>query len=93
MKLTQEELFAQLNGLDGWQLSEDGLFIKRVFKFPNFVAAFGFMSQVALLAEKINHHPNWSNVYNRVQIELTTHDQGGVTQKDIDLAQKINALI
>jgi 4a-hydroxytetrahydrobiopterin dehydratase len=66
----------------------------RVFKFDDFVQAFGFMTQVAILAEKASHHPNWSNVYNQVTIELTTHDQGNViTEKDRDLAQMIDALI
>ncbi|MFT4738705.1 MAG: 4a-hydroxytetrahydrobiopterin dehydratase [Cyclobacteriaceae bacterium] len=66
----------------------------RVFKFDDFVQAFGFMTQVAILAEKASHHPNWSNVYNQVTIELTTHDQGNViTEKDRELAQMIDALI
>ena len=66
----------------------------RDFVFANFIEAFGFMTSVALLAEKADHHPNWSNVYNKVSICLTTHDAGNtVTAKDIDLAQKINNLL
>lgn len=68
-------------------------FLVREFKFDNFVQAFSFMTQVALLAEKYDHHPDWSNVYNRVTIKLTTHDAGNkVTEKDIQLAKSINHL-
>ena len=77
---------------DGWMLKDDTLC--RDFQFDDFVAAFGFMSRVALLAEKANHHPNWQNVYSRVSIQLTTHDAGNtVTQKDLELADAINALV
>ena len=61
--------------------------------FENFVEAFGFMTSVALLAERANHHPEWRNVYNRVQIELTTHEAGGLTGRDIELAREIDALL
>ncbi len=68
--------------------------LKRTFEFSNFVEAFGFMTQVAILAEKMDHHPNWSNVYNRVTVELNTHDQGNiVTDKDRALAAAIDELI
>jgi len=68
--------------------------LTRSFEFRNFVEAFGFMSQVAIIAEKADHHPNWSNVYNKVTIELTTHDAGNiVTDKDRDLAAAIDALL
>lgn len=68
--------------------------LKRTFEFANFVEAFGFMSRVALIAEKMNHHPNWSNVYNTVIIELTTHDQGNiVTDRDRKLAAAIDKLL
>lgn len=63
------------------------------FKFPSFVAAFGFMTQVAILAEKANHHPEWFNVYNKVNISLTTHDAGGISTRDFALAKQISALI
>ena len=67
--------------------------IKKEFKFDNFINAFGFMSKVALLAEKMDHHPNWQNTYNKVKIELTTHDKGGITANDIKLAESIDKLI
>ena len=71
----------------------DGEKLRRDFQFRNFVEAFGFMSQVALLAESRNHHPNWSNVYNRVSIELTTHDLGGLSNLDTELAIAIDTLL
>ena len=70
----------------------DGEKLRRDFQFRDFVEAFGFMSQVALLAESRNHHPNWSNVYNRVSIELTTHDLGGLSDLDTELASAIDKL-
>jgi len=89
--LGQAELDAAMSDLAGWQQT-DASTITRSYKFKNFVEAFGFMAQVAILAEKANHHPDWSNSYNRVEITLATHDAGGITQKDVDLAQAINAL-
>jgi 4a-hydroxytetrahydrobiopterin dehydratase len=77
--------------LDGWSRTVDGA-IAKSFKFPDFSSAFGFMARVALLAEKANHHPDWSNSYNRVDIALSSHDAGGITQKDVDLARAIEAL-
>ncbi|RLQ23040.1 4a-hydroxytetrahydrobiopterin dehydratase [Seongchinamella sediminis] len=74
-----------------WRLVDDKLYSK--CEFPDFVAAFGFMSQVALVAEAMNHHPEWSNVYNTVEIFLTTHDAGGLSDKDFALAGKIDALL
>jgi len=77
---------------EGWTFCQDAL--TRDFKFDDFVGAFGFMSRVALLAEKADHHPEWRNVYNRVSISLTTHDAGSkVTDKDVALATAINVLI
>ena len=67
--------------------------IKKEFKFNNFIEAFGFMSKVALLSEKMDHHPNWQNIYNKVIIELTTHDMNGITDKDTNLAEAIDTLI
>ena len=67
--------------------------IKKEFTFNNFVEAFGFISKVALLSEKIDHHPNWQNTYNKVKIELTTHDKGGITTNDLKLAESIDKLI
>lgn len=72
--------------------SYDGTFISRELKFKTFVEAFAFMTAVALEAEKMNHHPDWSNVYNTVNIKLNTHDAKGITQNDIDLAGKIDGL-
>ena len=69
---------------EGWTLQQDAL--NREFQFTDFVGAFGFMTQVALLAEKADHHPNWQNVYNRVCVTLTTHDADGLSQRDVDLA-------
>ena len=91
-KLTEAELSAALSALSGWTLARDGAAIRRDFTFADFVAAFGFMSRVALLAEKADHHPEWSNVYNRVTIELTTHDADGLSTRDIDLAHAINEM-
>lgn len=82
---------AALATLDGWGRTGDGT-IAKSFRFRDFSSAFGFMARVALLAEKADHHPDWSNSYNRVEIALSTHDAGGVTQKDIDLARAIEAL-
>ncbi|MFC3102054.1 4a-hydroxytetrahydrobiopterin dehydratase [Altererythrobacter lauratis] len=90
--LTAEESAAALAKLPGWTLRGDGKAIARQFAFPDFRAAFGFMAQVALLAEKQDHHPEWSNVYNKVDITLTTHDAGGLTQRDIRLAAAINKI-
>ena len=67
--------------------------IKKEFKFDNFIDAFGFMSKVALLSEKMDHHPDWQNTYNKVKIELTTHDKGGITINDIKLAESIDKII
>ena len=71
----------------------DNKTIKKEFKFENFIEAFGFMSKVALLSEKIDHHPDWQNTYNKVKINLTTHDKGRITSNDIKLAEAIDKLI
>ena len=71
----------------------DGAALRRDFDFPDFVAAFGFMTQVALLAERAGHHPDWSNSYRRVSVSLTSHDAGRVTDRDFALAQAIDALV
>jgi len=84
--LNESERAAALRGLDGWRLDEGGGAIAREFRFKDFSEAWAFMSRAALMAEKLDHHPEWSNVYNRVEVRLTTHDAGGLTQKDIDLA-------
>lgn len=90
-KLTQEEIDRRLDDLDGWTVADGKL--HRDFQFDDFVHAFGFMTSVALLAESMNHHPEWRNVYNRVAIDLSTHDAGGITANDFELAAKINALL
>ena len=89
-QLSDNIIEQKLQGLAGWQLQEEKLY--RQFSFGNFVEAFGFMTQVALLAEKMDHHPEWSNVYSRVDIHLTTHDAGGISERDFALAQAIDAL-
>tara|TARA_B100001778_G_scaffold293402_1_gene264530 strand:- start:728 stop:1015 length:288 start_codon:yes stop_codon:yes gene_type:complete len=68
-----------------WKIIDDGKKIKKTFKFKSFIEAFSFMSKIAIYAEKKDHHPEWSNVYNKVEICLTTHDAGGITEKDVDL--------
>ena len=68
-----------------WKIIEDGKKIKKTFKFKSFIEAFSFMTKIAIYAEKKDHHPEWSNVYNKVEICLTTHDAGGITEKDVDL--------
>lgn len=75
---------------DGWAMRPDGLAITRTFKFANFSEAFGFMAQIALAAEKLNHHPELRNVYSRVDVALTTHDAQGVSERDFQLAACIN---
>jgi len=79
--------------LPDWRLADDRDALIRDFKFKDFVEAFGFMTQVAILAEKMDHHPEWSNVYNRVQILLTTHDCDGLSARDTTLAQAIDRLV
>ena len=91
--LTESEREAALAGLDGWIFDAARNGIARGFSFADFGGAFAFMTRVALAAEKADHHPEWSNVWNKVDILLSTHDAGGVTQKDIALAGKIDALI
>jgi 4a-hydroxytetrahydrobiopterin dehydratase len=89
-KLSTEEISERLQDRPNWTFSEDRL--QREFVFPDFVQAFGFMTQVALAAEKRDHHPEWTNVYGRVVIELTTHDCQGVSTRDFDLAAAIDEL-
>lgn len=89
-KLSPEEIASRLSEVPGWRFTDGKL--QNNFNFASFVEAFGFMSSVALLAEGMNHHPDWSNVYNRVNIALNTHDVGGVSELDFDLAKKIDAL-
>ena len=85
-KLGEPARAAAIGNLAGWQEVEGHDAIFKTFQFKDFNAAFGFMARAALMAEKMDHHPEWFNVYNRVEVTLTTHDAGGVSQKDIDLA-------
>jgi 4a-hydroxytetrahydrobiopterin dehydratase len=85
-KLTIDDLKTALKRLPDWELAREREAIRRRFTFVDFDAAFAFMTRAALMAAKLDNHPEWSNVYNRVDVTLATHDAGGVTQKDIDLA-------
>lgn len=85
-KLGQDVIDSELAKLEGWSLRDDGLAIIKSFRFSNFAEAFGFMAECALVAEKLNHHPEWSNVYSRVKVCLTTHDSQGITERDFLLA-------
>jgi 4a-hydroxytetrahydrobiopterin dehydratase len=89
-KLQGAERASALAGLEGWTEVENRDAIEKSFRFKNFVEAFSFMTKVALLAEKADHHPEWSNVYNKIDIVLTTHDAGGLSRRDIDLAKAID---
>ncbi|WP_028033738.1 4a-hydroxytetrahydrobiopterin dehydratase [Chelativorans sp. J32] len=90
-KLDRKEAEEALSELEGWELADDGTAIRRRFVFSNFNEAFGFMVRVALAAEKLDHHPEWSNVYKTVDVKLTTHSSGGLTELDFKLAKKMNA--
>jgi 4a-hydroxytetrahydrobiopterin dehydratase len=89
-KLTDVEIETELATTPGWRRAGDKL--QRTFQFQDFVAAFGFMASAALVAERMNHHPEWSNVYRTVRVELSTHDADGITALDIELARAMNAL-
>ena len=93
MAVLNEEARAEaLEGLDGWTYSAERDGIARSFRFKDFSAAFAFMTRVALAAEKADHHPEWLNVWNKVEVLLSTHSDGGVTEKDIALARTIDAI-
>jgi 4a-hydroxytetrahydrobiopterin dehydratase len=89
-RLTEDQLASALARLSKWTLSSGKL--HREYRFQNFTLAFGFMAASATVVEKMDHHPEWFNVYGRVLIDLTTHDSGGVTQKDVDLAQALEEI-
>ena len=91
IKLSDAEISTLLEGLSDWTV-ENGKLHKE-FQFDSFVEAFGFMASVALIAESMNHHPEWFNVYNRVTVDLATHDAGGISALDFELAKKIDALL
>jgi 4a-hydroxytetrahydrobiopterin dehydratase len=89
-KLTEAQITEHLRSLPGWELADDR--IKRTFRFQDFVEAFGWMTSVALVAERMNHHPEWRNVWATVEVELSTHDAGGLTKRDMELAAAMDAL-
>lgn len=89
-KLNDSEISERLSELAGWDLVDGKL--HREFKFANFVEAFGFMTSAAIEAEKMNHHPEWFNVYSKVIVDLTTHEANGITERDFALAARMNAL-
>ena len=91
-RLSDNEVAALLTELPDWTLRADGKALERSFKFADFNAAFGFMTRVALYADKHDHHPEWSNGYNRVEITLTTHDAGGLSQRDAAMARALAAM-
>jgi len=90
MRLSDEERAAALEGLPGWHFDEKARAIVREFRFADFGAAFAFMARVAIAAEKADHHPDWSNSWNKVAVALSTHSEGGVTAKDIALAGEMD---
>ncbi len=91
MRLSQEEIDEELKSLPGWSVVNEKL--HKEFQFDNFNQAFGFMTRSAMEIEKMNHHPEWFNVYNKITIELTTHDAGGITKNDVNLAKILNSLV
>jgi len=92
-KLDEKELSAALAMLPGWRHDAAAGTLSRNFAFKSFVEAFGFMTRVALLAQAADHHPDWSNSYNKVSITLSTHSAGGISRNDVALAEKIDALV
>ena len=91
MRLSELEIEEELKQLSEWRIKNDKL--HKEFKFDNFNQAFGFMTRAAMEIEKMNHHPEWFNVYNRITVELTTHDAGGITKNDVNLARILNSLV
>lgn len=89
-RLSKQQVAVGLSRLNGWRVVKDNL--HRMFEFKDFTQAFGFMKRVALAAEKMDHHPDWSNAYNKVTIDLSTHSAGGLTENDFELASKIQKI-
>lgn len=87
--LSDQEILTELRRVPDWQHNNDR--ISRRYVFADFAEAFGFLSQIAIVAERLNHHPEWSNVWNRVDVELTTHDVGGLSMLDFELAERMDA--
>ena len=90
-KISQEQIKNELKNMPGWTVVEDKL--HKEFHFEDFNQAFGFMTRAAMHIEKMNHHPEWFNVYNKLIVDLTTHDAGGITENDIKLAKILNSLV
>jgi len=91
MRLSESDIKKELEKLVGWNVKNDKL--HKEFQFDNFNQAFGFMTRAAMEIEKMNHHPEWFNVYNRITVDLTTHDAGGITNNDVNLARILNSLV
>ena len=91
MRLSETEITEELKKLEGWTIKDNKL--HKEFQFNSFNQAFGFMTRAAMEIEKMNHHPEWFNVYNRITVDLTTHDAGGITNNDINLARILNSLV
>ena len=91
MRLSSEKISEELKNLPGWSVKDEKL--HRDFEFESFNQAFGFMTRAAMEIEKMNHHPEWFNVYNKLQVKLSTHDAGGLTKLDFDLAEKIEDIV
>ncbi|WP_103068682.1 4a-hydroxytetrahydrobiopterin dehydratase [Aquimarina sediminis] len=91
IKLSESEIKAKLNDVDGWEYHDNA--IHTTFEFTDFKDAFSVMTRIAFEAEALQHHPDWSNVYNKLQISLSTHDAGGITEKDFTLAKIIDTII
>ncbi len=91
MRLSQADIDEELKSLPGWSVVNEKL--HKEFQFDSFNQAFGFMTRAAMEIEKMNHHPEWFNVYNKITIELTTHDAGGITKNDVNLAKILNSLV
>jgi len=92
-QLNDDERASWLDALNEWSLAREGKAIERSFEFRDFSEAFAFMARVAMIAEKRDHHPEWSNVYNKVEITLTTHDADGLSLRDVNMAKDIDALV
>ncbi len=93
LRLTPDEIAHHLPQVPGWQLDPNGPALLRELAFADFSQAFAFMTQVALVAERMDHHPDWHNVYNRVSLRLNTHDVGGLSERDFRLAARIDAVL
>ncbi|HJM79164.1 MAG TPA: 4a-hydroxytetrahydrobiopterin dehydratase [Nitrosopumilus sp.] len=91
IKLSESDIIEKLKKLEGWTIDDNKL--HKEFEFDSFNQAFGFMSRAAMEIEKMNHHPEWFNVYNKITVDLTTHDVGGITDNDVTLARILNSLI